>query len=75
MYRTCIEHLLGTFCSGQVYDFCFIKVGGGVFIFRNNSVLDMTSDDHLLLVCSAAWVVICEDEKERRNLCGGHETF
>jgi hypothetical protein len=63
LYRTRV----GTFCSGQVHDFCFIKVAGGAFTFRNNSFLDMASDDHLMLVCPAACVVICEDEKERRK--------
>jgi hypothetical protein len=59
--------VFGTFCSGQVYDFCLIQVAGGAFTFRNNSVLDMASDDHLILVCSAACVVICEDEMERKK--------
>jgi hypothetical protein len=65
MYRTSIEHLFGTFCSGQIYDFCFIQVGGGAFTFRNNWILDMASDDHLMSVCSTACVAICWDEKEK----------
>jgi hypothetical protein len=35
----------------------------------------MSSDDHLMLVCSAACVVICEVEKEEENVGGMHERF
>jgi hypothetical protein len=38
------EHLFETLCSGQIYDFCFIQVAGGAFIFRNNTVFDTASD-------------------------------
>jgi hypothetical protein len=49
----------------------FIQVAGGEFTFRNSSLLGVSSDDHLTLVCSVACVVICEDERKQRNVGGG----
>lgn len=67
VYRTCTQYLFKTFCSRQIYDLCFIQVTGGAFTFRISSVLDTTSGDYLMLVCSSVCVVIGEDEQERRK--------
>jgi hypothetical protein len=69
MCRTCTEHVFRAewnISSVQIYDFCFIQVAGRESIFSNNSLLDMASDD-LMLVCSAVSISLINSLKPKKR--------